>query len=356
MSLRPCPMWERACSRCSARAESPASRFLPGHSVRAPLSRRSLGVGGFTVIELLVAATITVVIAGLMLTVVVNVLNSWTRSHGSLEAEAQARFALDQLTSDLQGALFRNDGNVWLAATVVDGTTTSGLWVGAASAKPSSLDLMDTRSGLPAPGQFADARFGIAGVWLRFIAARSASPATAAQPSSPVAVGYQIIRRIPLGTTGEAHYLLYRSEVTPANTFAAGYNLDPATGGYVTASNIDGTVGNLIKPPDLRVIADNVVDFGLRLYTRNTATGSLSLIYPVSATDLQHLAKAPPSAATVADRFPEVADVMIRVLTAEGVRQLAALEAGKTTADWWTVVTANSKVFTRRIVLNPSPL
>lgn len=324
------------------RGEGAAS---PGYSARA-----------FTIVELLVAATITVVLAGLMLTVVVNVLNSWTRSHGSLEAEAQARFALDQLTSDLQAALFRNDTNVWLAATVVDNTTTSGLWAAATNAKPSSLDVMDTRNGLAAPGRFADARFGIAGVWLRFIAARSASLATMPQPASAVAVGYQIIRRIPLGTAGEAHYLFYRSEVSPANTFAAGYNLDPATGGYLTPGSVDGNPGNLIKPPDLRVIADNVVDFGIRLYTRNTVTGALTLIYPLSATDLQHLAKAPPSAVTVADRFPEVADVMIRVLTAEGVRQVAALEAGQTAADWWTVVTANSKVFTRRIVLNASPL
>jgi prepilin-type N-terminal cleavage/methylation domain-containing protein len=312
----------------------------------------------FTIIELLVAATITAILAGLMLTVVVNVLNSWTRSHGSLEAEAQARFALDQLTTDLQGALFRSDGNVWLAATVVDNTATSGKWTAAAAgAKPSSLDVMDTRNGLAAPGQFADARFGIAGVWLRFITARPAAQATPAAPAAPVAVGYQLIRRVPLGATaGEAHYMLYRAEVSPTNTFTAGYNLDPATGGYLAASDVDGNAGNLIKPPELRVIADNVVDFGLRLYTRNAATGALTLVYPVNATDLQHLAKAPPTAATVADRFPEVADVMLRVLTAEGARQISALEAGQIKADWWTIVAANSKVFTRRIVLNASPL
>jgi hypothetical protein len=61
--------------------------------------------------------------------------------------------------------------------------------------------------------------------------------------------------------------------------------------------------------------------------------------------------------------FPQVVDVMIRVLTEDGARRLDALEAGAgrlglrpaqypTDAEWWWgLVEANSEVFTRRIVL-----
>ena len=59
--------------------------------------------------------------------------------------------------------------------------------------------------------------------------------------------------------------------------------------------------------------------------------------------------------ATVRD-FPDVTEVMLRVLTPQGAEQIALLEDGKITGDWWTIATANSRVFTRRVVLNPSPL
>jgi type II secretory pathway pseudopilin PulG len=294
-------------------------------------------------IELLVAASITVILAGLMLTVVVSALNSWNRSHGVLEAEAQARQTLDQLASDLQGAIYRNDGNVWLAAAVEDNTATSGgLWRDASNhPKPSSVNL--------GPGLLADARFGIAGVWLRFVTTRPAATQSATEPVAPVAVAYQLIRRIPNDVSGDAHYLLFRSEVAPSVTFSGGYNLDPAANvAYATT---------LKQPDKLSFIADNVIDFGVRLYSRGATTGALTPIFPVSNADLTHLASEPPTGADIAKRFPDVADVMIRVLTTEGVRQIQALENNASDGrDWWAIATANSKVFTRRIALNPSPL
>jgi type II secretory pathway pseudopilin PulG len=334
-------------ARCfSPRSTTPAGRV--GRVIPNPPYLRA-----FTVVELLVAAAITAVIASLMLSLVSNVLGGWNRSHGTLETEAQARLALDQIAQDIQGALFRNDGNVWLAATIEDNTATSGLWLAAAAnAKPSSVSIDPTTTAL------ADARFGLAGVWLRLITARPSADATSTAPSTPAAVGYQLIRALPPTATtgGEAHYVLYRAEVSAANTFAAGYNLDPTAGGYLTASVTDGNAGNLLSPPPLRFIADNVVDFGVRLYTRDASTGALTLVFPVSSTDLTHLAKSPPTATTLADRFPDVADVMLRVLTPQGVQQISALEAGTITGDWWTIATANSRVFTRRVVLNASSL
>jgi type II secretory pathway pseudopilin PulG len=348
-------------ARCfSPRSTTPAGRVgrvipnPPGSCIGRRVKYNPPCLRAFTVVELLVAAAITAVIASLMLSLVSNVLGGWNRSHGTLETEAQARLALDQIAQDIQGALFKNDGNVWLAAAIEDVTTTSGLWLAATTnAKPSSVSV-DPATAL------ADMRFGRAGVWLRLISARPSADATSIAPSAPAAVGYQLIRALPPTATtgGEAHYVLYRAEVSAANTFAAGYNLDPTAGGYRTASVTDGNAGNLLSPPPLRFIADNVVDFGVRLYTRDAATGALTLVFPVSnaAADLTHLAKSPPTATTLADRFPDVADVMLRVLTPQGVQQISALEAGTITGDWWTIATANSRVFTRRVVLNASSL
>src|SRR4051812_12957379 len=87
------------------------------------------GRRAFTIIELVVAAAITAALAGGIIVIVHNVSTTWARSSGRLGADAQARLVLEQLALDLQGAQFRDDGNVWLAAEVVDNTSTSvNLW------------------------------------------------------------------------------------------------------------------------------------------------------------------------------------------------------------------------------------
>lgn len=286
-------------------------------------------------LELLIAATITAVLAGLMIAVVTNALTAWSRSHGTLTAESDARLALDQLTTDLQGALFRADGNTWVAADVQTTVPTTHGW-DTTSAKTNSLQLASDTYAL------ADCRFGLGGVWLRFVTARPSSSSTTA---APVAVGYQILHRNPAGSSGEAHYLLYRAEVTPANTFTAGYSVN--SGSYAAADATIGAAGNLVRPPDTYFLADNVVDFGVRFYQRDS-TGALTQLFPTSNGTLSYVAN---SAATL----PDVAEVMLRVLTADGQKLLSAYEATPANfpgQDWWTIVLANSKVYTRRVELH----
>ena len=163
--------------------------------VPSPLRRSRCG---FTVLELLVAAVITAVLGGFLVVIISNVSSTWTRTSGRLSADAQARSVLDQLAMDLQGAMFRDDGNVWLAASVLDTTANSGLWQPAfRNPKPAGAPLS---LAMTAPN-LADARYGHAGVWLRFFTTRrgvnSATNATTtlATTSAPVAVSYQLVRR-----------------------------------------------------------------------------------------------------------------------------------------------------------------
>ena len=304
----------------------------------------------FTLLELLVASAITGLVAGLVLSLTASVLRNWTRSHGALMAEGQARVVLDQLTQDLRGALYRDDGKVWLAATVQPETSVSGL--GMNGLKPAGPSLN------PAADNLADARFGVGGVWLRFFTVTPGTDPRSNDPAAPVAVSYQLIRRSPTSSGGSPHYLLYRAGVTPAETFAAGYDLSASA--YNTPVDVDGAAGNVMRPALRQVLADNVIDFGVHFQGYATDSGSgapvLQRIFPRDGTDLEFRAKSPAAAGEVGRSFPAVADILVRVLTDEGARRIGALEAGQIEGDWWAIAEENSRVFTRRILINAGSL
>jgi len=360
----------------------------------APVRMRQTAARSFTLVELLVAGAITVVLAALTLAAVSALLQQWNRASGRLAAAVQARLALDQLALDLQGALFRADGNVWLAATVLPDTSHSGRWLAAAvvaQGKPGNASARTLNLAAPT---LADARCGVAGVWLRFFTTKPDTGATTADLSAPVAVGYQLVRQgVTSSATAEPRYLLFRAEVRRTRTssgapgtFESGYNLDPAASPatpYQTANATAGDPGNLLRPPLGSVLADNVIDLGVRLYVRER--GGLRLIFPARpatagddpsggtptaavppSPETEHLARAltPAPADYYRHAFPEVVEVMLRVLSEEGARQLAAYEAGRlappagvTPGDyWWTLAEANSEVFTRRIIILSRPI
>lgn len=361
-------------------------------------SKRRRSGGGFTLMELMVAAVITAVIVGFIVAIVSKVSGFWTRTSGKLSAGAQARHVLDQLTLDLSSAAYRDDGNVWMAVDVLNNSNggATNLWqIAAANAKPvGGVSLAMNASTL------STARFGTAGVWLRCFTTKRGSNATtdATTLSAPVAVGYQIIRRLSSPTavgTGatKTAYLFHRSEARPATAngrpgvLESGYNLTSAAYTTSTATTNNGaTTGDprSIQVPGSRtnfasVIADNVVDFGVRCYVRDAAqpTG-LRLVFPATnengtasnvATARLRAQLPPGTPATSANYnfvFPDVVDVMVRVLTDEGARLISTFEqpnspltlpAGMNAQTyWWQLATANSEVFTRRIVLNAKPL
>lgn len=371
-------------------------------------SRPARRVRGFTLIEVLVAAGITALLAGFIAIIVRNVSITWARAGNRLGTDAQARIVLDQLQLDLQGAMFRDDGNVWFALDLLNNSNgnATGLWqVAARNPKPAggpSLDLTATRTQLRTDerGKIENARFGTAGVWLRFFTT-SRGTNTAATPatiSAPVAVGYQIIRRFTATNPANTNtaYLLHRSESRPATAsgrpgvLESGYNITAAA--YTTSTsgtNSGATTGDprgVQVPGSARnldsVIADNVIDFGVRAYVRDAAVpGGLRLIFPANAAGAltnspQPLRSQLPSdtAATVTGYnprflFPDVVDVMVRLLTDEGAAALANMEKIQTPALvvpqkynsnaqewWWGVAEENSRIYTRRVVLTPEPL
>ncbi len=328
--------------------------------------KRNRPAGAFTLIEFLVAVTITLLIAGLMLSVTLSTLAIWRRQVAGHAQTASARQVFDLLERDLQTAVHRRDAAHWLAADILDTSTALANhgWLRSAGVMKPANDgsLRPLPSGEAGRGiRIEDARFGLSGVWLRFVATNVESGG-----SLPSVIAYQIARRPVTGDTvagnpAPIRYNLYRSAVSNAETLANGYDVLATAYGSIsnTPTNALSTTyrqsRNVTNPSNANLLASNVVDFGCWFYVRN-AGGELQLIYPATADDRSHQAIGQSMSAD--SRFPEVVDVMARILSEEGASQVEAMERGLVVrpseyandADWWwSVVEAHSAVFTRRI-------
>lgn len=321
---------------------------------------------GFTLLELLVAVAITLLLAGVMLTVTTGTLDLWRRTQNELTVAAEAKLALDMIERDLQAGAFRKDGvNTWLAADVINssaGLLNHGWQTASPRMKPATSDSLrlvpDALDGR-APN-IADARFGLSGVWLRFITTNVESGG-----SLPIAVSYQLVRRPVAGSNVAAsnpaavRYTLFRSAVAADSTFGGRYDVTaPVYGSSSAAAPAARSAATLTNPNIGDALASNVVDFGVWLYVRDSA-GALRRIFPANSADLSHAAR-DAGAAPDANRYPDVADIMVRMLTEEGASRIEAMEQGNAAlmrpaayvtdaAWWWALAETNSRVFVRRV-------
>jgi len=299
----------------------------------------------FTLLELLVAAAISVVIMAVLVFMLSRVMSGWDRTQGRLAAETQALHVLELLTLDLQGASGPDGPGIWLAATIQGADGASGTWVGGVKPEEGSLR--------PEAEPFRIARFGRAGMWLRCITTRRGGEVRSAEPTAPVAVAYQLIRRAPTAGGTQGRYLLYRSEATASATFAAGYDLSAAA--YTNASDASGSAGSLVSPPLRALLAEDVVDFGVRFGRAAQVPGedgaTLIPLFPKAGGPLDYAVDGDEGVTAPHAPRPNVADVLVRMLSPEGARRIAALESGQITGDWWQIAEAESYVFTRRILL-----
>jgi prepilin-type N-terminal cleavage/methylation domain-containing protein len=345
---------------------------------------------GFTLVELLLAVAVTALLVTFLLAVTNNVLTVWNRSAGTLTAGNQARLVLDQIARDLEGALFRADGNVWLAATVQDNQSGTGdagfaraVWTppaGGTIKPPASAGSL--RLPLEVDPRAEDYRFGQAGVWLRLFATPSAqnptSPTALHQRSAPRAISYQIIRARPTASTAaRPAYLFFRAEARPHHHEAATANRGTLVTGHdlfglndynnppAGAGNIADT-GNIRRPRVEQLLATDVVDFGIRFFAPGAA-GEPVEVFPVdrrgAAQPVRGLAVSsdptrlpPPGYASTSHPIvqPTGAEIIIRVLTNEGVRLIDAFEEDPgrfPDQTWWDLVEAHAQVYVRRVTL-----
>jgi hypothetical protein len=173
---------------------------------------------------------------------------------------------------------------------------------------------------------------------------------------------------------------LFRTDVSAKETFDSGYDLHPVDGNYTAGSTNDrrqpGNVVNPIftdeagKPATDFSLAANIIDFGIRAYIiepNSSGRKYLRQIFPdVNGTsgsgEYEYLATSNPEYRTnssypLAHAFPEVIDLMVRVLTTPGASVISSFEDGLVTAPdgfsdeeyWWQLAEENSQVYIRRV-------
>jgi hypothetical protein len=378
----------------------------------------------FTIVELMVAAAVTLILLGLMVQITLSVLKTFDKVTGSLTTKTQATTALEYIRKDFQSIVWRRDENAWLIATIQgdqnlkfggsgDTNISTAQWNPTGNPKPGNADSgMDYSSlRLENPDTTSanrvialdEYRFGQAGVWLRFFTKQVTASTTT---SAPIAVAYQIVRIKPRANSTEYRYQLFRSTVRPGpnttnlSVLFAGYDL------LVPAATIDnynstptaatndaiGDPGSVRKPDREVLLANNVIDFGVRFWTKS-AGGALALQFPATGgvPDNKNLAfvasvKTPASIVvagipyhvaaasdTLTEGYPDFVDVVIRVLTDEGARVIEAYENGNSVAPpkpssstltlaqwqqayWWTLALEHSVVYVERIPITARPL
>ncbi len=323
---------------------------------------------GFTIIELLVATGVTVIIVGLMITMVNNLLSAYNRSSGTLSAQVQASLFLDQMALELESMVVRDSDDYMFTVEQV------GLLDEAVRTTPVGIDIPDEVEDRDFP-PIEDYRFGEGGLWLKFFT--TAPSMTLDQESAGVrAVGYRIDFNPVVPNSPSRNYMLYRTQIPPQVTFDWGYDLiDPFyrnsdTYTYTPDPTDDDddpdpvTRPNGFRSPDpplaflpSEILADNVVDFGVRLFVHDDGVRYIS--FPLTAGQ-QYAASSDPDT----DDYPKVVEVMVRVLTPEGERILENLREdritppdGTTRADyWWEIVREHSEVFSRVVQIPSKPI
>lgn len=314
---------------------------------------------GFTLVELLVASGVTAIIVALMVTMVSNLLSAYNRSSGRLSAQSQSGLVLEQLSAELQSMVMRNNGDVMFQVSQV------GQLDGAGKTQPTGIvappgELTDPWEELP----IENYGFGPGGLWLKFFT--TAPSLTDDSESGVRAMGYRIDYNPVAPNSSVSNYMLYRTEIPSQVTFDWGYDLTDAfytdsTSYTYTYTNRDGDEETVTLPNGLKndpvledlpqqIIADNVIDFGVRLFTQE-GNQNREIEFPKS--DNQQYAA---SGDGTLDPYPRSVEVMVRILTPEGRRLIEAIDEGNLDLDWWETAVQNSIVFSRVINIPSRPI
>jgi prepilin-type N-terminal cleavage/methylation domain-containing protein len=251
---------------------------------------------GFTLIELLVSSSLMAILVGMVLYLSIGVLGSWTDASDRLQAHSEARFALDTLVRDLQAAVFRGEGGVWL---IVEEETAEGI---------------------------SDA------VWLRFFT--PAADRDRGTPAAPIsgdlnAVGY---------------FLRYENPINPSNPngrVAALYRV--VVDGEKTFREFQGNLENMAKDdffsqgdPEggesgatvaFAYLAGNVVSMKTRFYARSrTGGGEEPTFLPIDGERIEFSRDS-------GNPLPAYADISLIVIREDGARVLDAIANGEITGN-----------------------
>jgi len=298
----------------------------------------------FTLIEIMVAAAITIVMIGLVIQITGEVLKLWNRSMGKLSANAEARIAMELLTSDLEAALIRNDGLLWIFAKDDDAMPAI------AGFEPNTITLVMFTTAQDRPQQDANGK---------------------AVPGNICAVQYKLVYQSPV--TGQDNdetntFALHRRLIDPVTTFSALLGtgnqenfdkwLDIA---FPVNSDVSLSYTDYDVPAAAEYyLAGNIVDFRVEFYVVD-ALGVAQLV----PSPVEYGGDSPsvgPLATNPDLRYPiEYADISLTVISNEGMNILRNLAlnrggTGYSTSEGKQVILQHGEVFKRRVHFQAKPL
>lgn len=274
----------------------------------------------FTLIEIMVAATITIIMVGLVIQITSEVLKIWNKSVGKLSANAEARIALELLTSDLETAVLLNNGQQWLRVeTEADvGSPTAGKTVG--------LKL------------FAPAQDRSAG------------------PGNICAISYRLAYDRAYTGARANTFVLFRALEQPEATFNT--LLGPASGD--PQLSLVGNFWDSTVAPD-NYLAGNIVDFKIYIYGIDESTGEEEILNDPDDNgeiDLDYFF----GGTNANERVPTFAEIFLTVVSDEGIEILElfadpeVMGAGTGFDNVQEVVLRFGEVFKRRVYFQGRPL
>jgi hypothetical protein len=294
---------------------------------------RTHGIGGYTLLELVVAVGISVLILVMVVRLLGVVLGQVGRSVDGLGRQAEGSWAQAALVEDLQSMLTLHG---WSGATQFhspgDGWGSGGWDAVQVEGKPSETVVAYGAS--PSDGMEFErwGREGLQAAWL------IQDPRMGRHdPGGIKAVAYQI-QRMRLHPEAFPRYYLTRSEVSAYQTVQQGYNLDQ--GDYAAGNGVGDAFWSasvLRRPGPRHVIASQVIDFGMRGFARDARSGRWGQVFPAPG--------------GMNGRVPEMWAGFVRVLSEEGAQQIENLEQGRTAGDWWQVAVEHSELLTFRVTV-----
>ena len=299
------------------------------------LNRKS--IRGFTLIEILVASSVMVVLVGIVAYIASAVMGSWNRSSGKLSANAEARFVLDVIGQDLETAVLCNNGQQWLR---VDQATLAGN-------APYTSDQSDS-------------------VTLKLFA-----PALdQANDNGIYAIAYKLEYQ-PTYPNGPDTYALYRMVINPQATMAnyLSSKFDDPTDSATVQSSLQGNgIGtanwsNAAITNTSNYLAGNIVSFKIFVYDEasipkpanaDPALNTLNKNYAYGgifpATDPNN-----PSAPENTNQ-PLYADIILTVVTDQGMELLNNIKQNLIPDDPADVVMQHGETFIRRVYFKSNTL
>lgn len=277
----------------------------------------------FTLIEIMVAAVITIVMVGLVIQITSEVLKIWNRSAGKLSANAEARIAMELLTTDLETAFLVNNGQQWMRVEAED-------------------DI-----GSPIVGQT---------VGLKLFAPAQDRPN---EPGNICGISYRLAYAPPYAGAKTSNYsfVLFRDLEDPGSTF----NTLLGSGDTSPQQELtDGFWGETETLESNNYLAGNIVDFKIYIYGKDDSGDEIVLNDPDDDGDIDE--NYIYGGADASGEVPTSAEIFLTVVSDEGLDILAlfadpAIEGqGTGFSEVDEVIREHGEVFRRRVNFQARPL